>query len=209
MDVRHTRVRMVKADSLIPILATHRLVLASRSPRRRELMELLGIPFSVAPDLHVSEPEPPEIPATALPEFLARHKAEAYSRIMQPGQLLLTADTLVIADDHSLGKPKDAAEAERMLKKLSGARHQVVTGVCLRDDAGRCKSFSAATTVEFASLSDEEITFYVQHFRPFDKAGAYGIQEWIGAVGIRGIEGSFYNVMGLPVHRLWTELKTF
>lgn len=199
----------MNADTLIPVLTTNRLVLASRSPRRRELLELLGLPFTVAPDLHVSEPEPPEIPASDLPEYLALHKAEAYARIMQPGQLLLTADTLVIADGVPLGKPKDEADARGMLKKLSGARHQVVTGVCLRDDAGRVKSFSATTTVEFAPLSDDEIAFYVSNCRPFDKAGAYGIQEWIGAVGIRCIEGSFYNVMGLPVHRLWTELKNF
>lgn len=200
---------MVNADTLIPILSTKQLVLASRSPRRRELLQLLGIPYTVAPDLHVSEPEPPEIPADQLPEFLARHKAEAYARIMQPEQLLLTADTLVIADGQPLGKPDDETDAHKMLQKLSGARHQVVTGVCLLDDTGRHKSFAATTEVDFAPLSDREIDFYIHNFRPFDKAGAYGIQEWIGAVGIRAISGSFYNVMGLPVHRLWMELKTF
>lgn len=199
---------MVNADTLIPILSTKQLVLASRSPRRRELLQLLGIPFTLAPDLHVSEPEPSDIPADQLPEYLACHKAEAYAAIIQPGQLLLTADTLVIVDGKPLGKPADAAEACLMLKKMSGRSHQVITGVCLRDAEGHQTSFATTTTVEFAPLSAAEIDFYIHNFRPFDKAGAYGIQEWIGAVGIRGIQGSFYNVMGLPVHRLWTELQS-
>ena len=209
MDVRHKRFRMVNAASLIPVLATHQLVLASRSPRRRELLQLLGLPFIAAPDLHVDEPEPPEIPAENLPEYLARHKAEAYSRIMTPEQLLLTADTLVISRGIPLGKPADEEHAKRMLRSLSGCCHQVITGVCLRDFAGRERSFSVSTNVEFARLKESEIDFYVQKYKPFDKAGAYGIQEWIGAVGIRGIDGCYYNVMGLPVHELWEQLQKF
>ncbi len=200
---------MVNACNLIPVLSHRKLVLASRSPRRRELLQLLDIPFVVAPDLHVSEPEPPGVPAAELPEFLARHKAAAYAQIMEEDQLLLTADTLVIADGVPLGKPADEEAAVRMLHTLSGKRHQVVTGVCLRDADGRQRSFSADTAVEFAALSPEEVEFYVSKFKPYDKAGAYGIQEWIGAVGIKGIEGSFYNVMGLPVQRLWRELMEF
>lgn len=182
------------------------IVLASGSPRRRELLQGLGIDFRVHVLKGIDETYPSSLPAEQIPEYLSRLKAHAYQ--VTEGELLITADTVVILDGQVLGKPHSAAEASRMLHALSGHTHTVVTGVTVTTTQ-RTESLSNATQVTFGPLSDEEIDYYIEHYRPFDKAGAYGIQEWIGYTGITAIKGSFYNVMGLPVQRLYQLLKTF
>lgn len=189
-------------------IAGYRLGLASGSPRRRELLAMLDIPFHIVEPLEIDENYPADLEAREVPLYLSRLKAEAYRSVMADDDLYITADTVVIVDGEVLGKPRDEAEAIAMLRLLSGRSHEVVTGVTLFTRL-KTVSFRALTTVEFAVVPDDEIEEYVKHYRPLDKAGAYGIQEWIGAVGIRRIDGSFYNVMGLPVHRLWEALKQF
>lgn len=179
--------------------------LASASPRRRELLGMLEIPFTIATPRDIDEVYPTDLPATEVAPFLARLKSEAYAP--KGNQMIITADTVVIAPDGMiLGKPSSDADARLMLRRLSGATHQVVTGVVV-STAERREDLSCTTNVTFAPISAEEIDFYVEHFRPLDKAGAYGIQEWIGAAAVAGIEGSYYNVMGLPIHKLYTLLR--
>ncbi len=185
-----------------------RVVLASNSPRRRELLALIVPSFDIAVSKDIVETYPPELEPYEVPEYLSRLKADAYRDDIKPGELLVTADTVVILDGHILGKPHNITEAADMLRRLSGKRHTVVTGVTLTSDC-RTESFSSSTEVEFACLDDAEIDGYVTRFHPLDKAGAYGIQEWIGAAAIEGIDGSFYNVMGLPLHALYLHLKGF
>lgn len=187
----------------------YKIILASNSPRRRELLAGLGVDFEVRVLKGISEAYPPDLPVSQIPQFIAREKAAAYQ--VKPGELVITADTVVVVGDDEqgstvLGKPKDADEARRMLRTLSGRAHRVITGVCLttHDDQRR---FSVTTEVNFRELGDDEIDYYISHYRPFDKAGAYGIQEWIGYVGVTGIRGSYFNVMGLPVQRIWQELR--
>ena len=189
-------------------LSKYHIILASNSPRRRELLGGLGIPFEVKVLPDIEESYPDDLPVAEIAEYIAAEKAEAYRKVMQPDHLVITADTVVIADNEVLGKPVDAADARRMLQLLSGRKHQVVTGVCLTTTT-RQRRFSVTTDVTFKTHSDEEITYYIDTYRPFDKAGAYGIQEWIGYVGISGLEGSFYNVMGLPTRKLYQCLKSF
>lgn len=189
-------------------LKEYRLILASQSPRRRQLLADAGIEFVLAPRFECDESFPSTMPADEVAEYLAGLKADAYPDGLGDKDILLTADTVVIADGKVLGKPKDRAEAVAMLEQLSGREHQVVTGVSLSNALGR-RSFSVLSRVKFRRLTLEEIEYYVDNYRPFDKAGSYGIQEWIGYVGIEGIEGSFYNVMGLPVQRLYCELEKF
>ncbi len=191
-----------------PRIFDFRLVLASSSPRRRELMRMLVPDVSVAAVKDVDENYPADIEAERVPEWLSQVKADAYREDIKDGDVLLTADTVVILDGEILGKPVDESEACRMLKRLQGRTHVVVTGVTLsaRD---RRVSFSERTEVNMAPISDEEIEAYVSIYRPLDKAGAYGIQEWIGGMGITGIEGCFYNVMGLPLHAVYEHLKEF
>lgn len=189
-------------------IARYNLGLASASPRRRELLSMLDIPFRVIEPVAVDESYPSSLEPERVPEFLSRLKADAYRGMMTGNDLFVTADTVVILDGEVIGKPSDPDEAEKMLARLSGKRHNVVTGVSVFS-LTHLESFSASTMVDFAEISGEEIREYVERFRPLDKAGAYGIQEWIGAVGIKNIEGSFYNVMGLPVHRLWELFKHF
>ena len=184
------------------------LLLASMSPRRRQLLEMLDLPFTLAPRIDVDEAWPEALSPREVPLYLSQLKAKAYRKLMKPNDLYITADTVVILDNKVLGKPADNDEAILMLEALSGKTHEVVTGVTL-STTDRMESFSALTEVEFASIPADEIRTYVAKYHPLDKAGAYGIQEWIGAIGIRGIKGSFYNVMGLPVHRLWEALKAF
>lgn len=184
------------------------IILASGSPRRRELLGGLGIDFRVARLNDVDESYPSDMPANEVAEYLSKKKADAYRQSLTDRQLIITADTVVITDGEILGKPIDAADAKRMLKALSGAVHQVVTGVTVMTTA-KTVSFSATTNVRFAPLSDEEIDYYISHYRPFDKAGAYGIQEWIGYIAVEGIEGSYFNVMGLPIQKLYTVLKSW
>lgn len=182
------------------------ITLASNSPRRCELLKGLGIPFQVRVQKGIDESYPDGLSAAEIPVHISRQKATAYDLLDE--ELLITADTIVYLEGEVLGKPKDAEDACRMLQKLSGKTHQVVTGVTLRS-ASLLHSFSCTTNVTFATLSSEEILHYVQTYKPFDKAGAYGIQEWIGYVGVTHLEGSYFNVMGLPVQRLYTELKKF
>ena len=186
-------------------LKAYRLILASASPRRRQLLVGCGLPFVQAEPYDVSETYPAGMPAGEVPVYLARLKSDAYPLPLASFDILVTADTVVAVDDRILGKPADRGVAVAMLRALSGRRHRVVTGVMIRT-ADRAVSFSSSTDVFLRSLSDEEIGHYVDTYAPYDKAGSYGIQEWIGYVGIERIEGSFYNVMGLPVQRLYVEL---
>ena len=192
---------------LLDLLKRYNVVLASNSPRRKELLGDLGIEFQVRTMRGIDESYPDDLPVLEIAEYISRKKAHAYKTEMHPDELIITADTVVILGDEVLGKPKDADDARRMLRELSGKTHKVVTGVTIVTN-GATRSFSAVSDVEFAELSDEDINYYVDNYRPLDKAGAYGIQEWIGCMGVRNINGSFYNVMGLPLHRLYTELNT-
>ena len=189
-------------------LKKYHIILASNSPRRRELLGGLGLEFEVKVLPNIQEDYPAELPASQIAQYIASEKADAYRSMMKDDDLLITADTVVIVDDEVLGKPVDAADARHMLNKLSGRKHQVITGVCLVTLQER-RCFSVSTDVSFKALQDEEINYYIDHYRPFDKAGAYGIQEWIGYVGVTGLEGSYFNVMGLPVQRIYSELQTF
>lgn len=189
-------------------LNRYSILLASHSPRRRELLQMLGVDFDIAADIEVDESYPEDMPAHEVAAYLSEKKAEAHRAVMKPDQLIITADTVVINNGTVLGKPHSEENAREMLSRLSGHTHEVVTGVTISTDTKHV-TFSACTKVEFARLTPDEIDFYVSRYKPLDKAGAYGIQEWIGAVGIKGIEGSYYNVMGLPVHRLYTELLKF
>lgn len=182
--------------------------LASASPRRRELLKGLDIAFSVEPGKDEREAYSAGMPHTEIPAFLARHKSETFHRELRPDEVLITADTLVFLDEKVLGKPRDAEDAAAMLRALSGRTHAVITGMALRT-CGKTHTFSDTTDVDFKTLSEHEIRYYIEQYRPFDKAGAYGIQEWIGYVGITAIRGSYFNVMGLPVQKLYTELCDF
>lgn len=185
-----------------------RLILASQSPRRRQLLSDAGLEYTLAARFECEEIYPADLPAAEVAEYLSRLKSEAYPEALGGRDILLTADTVVVAGGAVLGKPADRDAAVEMLHKLSGRDHEVITGVTLRV-AERMRSFSARSKVRFRRLSDEEIAYYVDNYRPMDKAGSYGIQEWIGYVGTEGIEGSFYNVMGLPVQRVYCELDAF
>ena len=187
-------------------LKKYNVILASNSPRRRELLGGLGIEYQVKTIPGIDESYPDSLKGEEIPIHISQKKAEAYLQQMQDKDLIITADTIVYQDGMVLGKPADEAEAIKMLQLLSGHTHQVITGVSVVTKQ-KVKSFAVTTQVTFASLTDEEIQYYVQHYRPFDKAGSYGIQEWIGFIGVTGIEGSYFNVMGLPVQRLYTELK--
>lgn len=190
-------------------LKGRRLLLASQSPRRRELLAGCGLPYEPAPKYDVDEEYPADMAAADVPEYLSQLKSRAFPRPLAAGEILLTADTVVIVGgDTILGKPHGRDDALRMIGLLSGRRHTVVTGVTLRSDS-RMHSFSVSSDVTFRQLRDEEAEYYVDTYNPSDKAGAYGIQEWIGYVAIERIDGSFYNVMGLPVQRLYTELERF
>lgn len=189
-------------------LDKYQVLLASASPRRRELLGQLGIKFEIATPIEVDESFPATMPAVEVAPFLSKLKAEAYKALIDANQLIITADTVVINDGEVLGKPISNDDAKNMLSSLSGHTHEVVTGVTITS-AEKQVTFSVCTQVEFAQLAAEEIQEYVEVFAPMDKAGAYGIQEWIGCIGVKGINGSFYNVMGLPLHRLYSELKDF
>ncbi len=183
------------------------LILASQSPRRRDLMRDAGLEFH-AVSYEVEELYPSATPPKEVAEYLARLKSDNYPNELATGEILITADTVVILDNKILGKPRDEDDARSMLRTLSGREHQVVTGVTIRDSK-HSVSFSTTSQVRFAELNEEQIDYYVTHYSPLDKAGSYGIQEWIGYIGIESIEGSFYNVMGLPIQRLCRELEQF
>lgn len=181
-----------------------RLILASASPRRRQLLQGLDLPVEIT-RTDVDETPPEGMPIAQVAEHLARKKADAYTTALAKDQVLITADTTVLLGDRLLNKPADAAEACEMLRLLAGRTHQVVTGVCLRT-AQRTVSFSDIAVVTFAPLTEAQIAYYVERYQPFDKAGAYGVQDWIGYVAVERIEGSFYTVMGLPLHRVYRTL---
>ena len=189
-------------------LNKYHIILASKSPRRQELLRGMGVDFEI---LTKETPEnyPVDLPLDEVPKFLSLQKSLAFDDDELPADyLLITSDTVVICEGEILGKPKDRKDAERMLQLLSGKTHHVVTGVSVRS-VEKTESFVVRSNVTFARLDAEEIDYYIEHCKPFDKAGAYGIQEWIGYVGICGLEGSFYNVMGLPTRKLYQCLKEF
>jgi len=188
-------------------LNRYTVVLASKSPRRQELLKGMGVKFVTL--TKETREDYPEMPFEKVPEYLSRQKSLAFTDDELPeGFLLITADTVVIAENEILGKPKDRADAMRMMHILSGKSHHVVTGVTVRSK-DKMETFSANSEVTFAPLDEEEMAYYVDQYKPYDKAGAYGIQEWIGYVGISGLHGSFYNVMGLPTRMLYQTLKNF
>ena len=193
-------------ESPLKNLERYKVVLASNSPRRKQLLEQLGVNFTTRVLKDVDESYPQDLPVEEIAEFISRKKAFAYCEQMADDELVITADTVVVCGDKVMGKPKDSAEACDMLRELSGRTHKVVTGVTITTKK-LTESFSTVTEVDFAELTDEEITYYVETYKPLDKAGAYGIQEWIGCVGVSGMCGSYYNVMGLPIFRLYQELK--
>ncbi|GAB3223294.1 Maf-like protein [Hymenobacter seoulensis] len=189
-----------------PATGAPRLVLASNSPRRRQLLLDLGLRYEVRLR-EVDESFPPHLVRAEVAEYLAAHKAAAYAPDLAPDELVITADTIVCLEDDVLNKPADAAEAVQMLTRLQGRAHDVFTGVCLLHGDGRRVVFSDQTRVHFRALSSAEIEHYVANYSPLDKAGAYGAQDWIGMVAVTRLEGSYFNVMGLPVHRVWEELE--
>lgn len=185
---------------------TNSLILASNSPRRQQLLRELGVDFTVEVR-PTNETFPLDMPPAQVAGFLAQQKAAQFEADLT-NQLVLCADTIVVVDDEILNKPADETEAQTMLQKLSGRTHEVITGVCLLTQTG-FKTINDTAKVTFKPLSDTEINYYIQHYRPFDKAGAYGVQEWIGMIGISRIEGSFYTIMGLPLHHVYQLLQPY
>ena len=189
-------------------LQKYEILLASNSPRRRELLAGLDIEYRVTALPEVDESYPATLSGEEIPLYISQEKAAAYRNQMKENTLLITADTIVWLDGRVYGKPHDLDDAKAMLRALSGKTHTVITGVTLTSMQKQV-SFAVSTEVDFAPLSDDEIDYYVDRYRPLDKAGAYGVQEWIGYIGVTGLHGSYYNVMGLPIQRLYTELKKF
>ena len=185
-----------------------KIILASNSPRRKELLAGIDVNFEVRVLKNIDEGYPSDLPTKEIAEYISKKKAAAYLETMTADELVITADTIVMLGDEVMGKPHDDADARRMLRELSGRTHQVITGVTLTTHE-RQHSFSVETDVTFKELTDEEIDYYVRTYQPMDKAGAYGIQEWIGHIGVTALKGSYFNVMGLPVQRIYEALKTF
>ena len=185
-----------------------KIVLASNSPRRKELLAGLDLDFQVRIIDGIDESYPADLSTRQIAEYISQKKAAAYRETMAADELVITADTIVVLGDEVMGKPHDEVDACRMLRALSGQTHHVITGVTLTTRE-RQQSFSVLTDVTFKTLSDDEIHYYVTHYRPFDKAGSYGIQEWIGYIGVTALHGSYFNVMGLPVQRIYEALRTF
>ncbi|MCU0473857.1 MAG: Maf-like protein [Bacteroidales bacterium] len=188
-------------------LNRYRIILASRSPRRQQLLLELGLPFDVV-IRDYNETCPENLTGEAIPLFLAREKAMSFRNEISDNEIVITADTIVWCNNKVLGKPVDPDDARRMITELSGNTHEVITGVTLLS-SGKEKTFSDTTRVKFEALTEEEITYYIDTFKPYDKAGAYGIQEWIGVAACSHIEGSYFNVVGLPVQKLYKELQEF
>lgn len=186
----------------------YHIILASNSPRRKELLAGLDIPFEIRVLGDIDESYPPYLPTKEIAGYVSKKKADAYQQTMATDELIITADTIVVLGQEVMGKPKDAVEAYKMLRELSGKTHQVITGVCLTTK-NRQTCFSVETDVTFKELTDEEIHYYIDRYHPFDKAGSYGIQEWIGYIGVTGMNGSYFNVMGLPVQRIYEALKAY
>lgn len=196
----------LSVGDMLENLKKYKVVLASNSPRRKELLSGLGIDYEVKTLPDIDESFPKGLSEVETAAYIARAKADVYRSVMQFDELIITADTIVWLDGEVMGKPDDGEDARRMLRSLSGKTHQVITGVCLTT-VDIQKTFATVTDVTFSALSEEEIDYYVDRYRPMDKAGSYGIQEWIGFVGVENISGSYFNVMGLPIQRLYTELK--
>lgn len=190
------------------VMGLQKIILGSKSPRRRELLAGLDIEFTVDSQSNFNETYPADMEHILVPEYIAKGKSEHFHRPLQDDEILITADTMVLLNGSIMGKPRDHSEAVEMISALSGKRHIVATGVCIRSNT-RTVSFTDITYVTFCSFSPKEIEYYVNRYKPYDKAGAYGIQEWIGLAGISSVEGSYFNVMGLPVHRVYSELKSF
>lgn len=184
------------------------IVLASNSPRRKELLAGLGIDFQVRVSKDIDESYPSDIPVTEIAEYISSKKAAAYISTIADNELIITADTIVVLDDNVLGKPSSSEEARGMLQQISGRTHQVITGVCVFTKDKK-KSFSVCSDVTFKSLDIDEINYYIDNYKPFDKAGSYGIQEWIGYIGVTSLSGSYFNVMGFPIQRIYEVLKEF
>lgn len=189
-------------------VTNYKIILASNSPRRKELLSGIDVDYEIHTLPDIDESFPDDLPKEEVAEYLARKKASAYAAELSAETLLITADTVVLLDDTILEKPLDVVDAKRMLRMLSGKTHRVITGVCLTSRQKQV-AFSSVSHVTFGELSDEEIDYYVDKYRPFDKAGAYGVQEWIGYVAVKHIDGSYFNVMGLPIYRVYNELKNF
>lgn len=189
-------------------ITNYKVLLASNSPRREELLRGIDIDFEVKVLPDIDESYPDNIPSEEIAEFVAIKKAKPYAASLHEDELLLTADTIVLLEDKVLGKPANKKEAKQMLRQLSGKTHRVITGVCLTSTKKQT-SFSATSDVEFGKLTDQEIEYYVERYSPMDKAGAYGVQEWIGYVAVKHINGSYYNIMGLPIQRVYRELIKF
>lgn len=187
-------------------LERKKLLLASASPRRKHLLAALDVDFDVRVLPDIDEMFPDSLPASEAAEYISNKKASAYQHLLAADDILITADTTVVLGSLVLGKPVDDADARHMLRMLSGCVHQVITGVTITTTHSR-RSFSVITDVAFKTLSDEEIDYYVDTYHPLDKAGAYGIQEWIGHIGVTSIRGSYFNVVGLPVQRIYEELR--
>lgn len=193
-------------ECMLDNLEKYKVILASNSPRRKDLLTGLGVEYEVRTLSDVDESFPAGLQRAEIPLYIAKEKAAAYQTMLNPGELMITADTIVWLDGKVLGKPADREEAMQMLREMSGRTHEVFTGVALTTVAWQ-RSFSAQTEVRFSELTEEEIRYYVDLFHPMDKAGAYGVQEWIGFIGVEHISGSYFNIMGLPVQRLYQELK--
>jgi len=189
-------------------LKDYNIYLASQSPRRQDLLNQLGINYNIAVQNRVNEEYPNTLIKEEIAMYIANKKASAYETLLKDDRLLITADTIVWLDGEVLGKPKDEVDAEKMLKKLSGKKHSVITGITLKTTS-KHHNFYCTTDVWFKNISHKEISYYVKNYKPFDKAGAYGIQEWIGLIAVEKIEGSYFNVVGLPVQKLYTELEHF
>ena len=193
-------------EIILPNLKQYKIVLCSNSPRRKELLKGLGLNFQTRIIDGIDESYDKSLPGEDIAKMISEKKAESYKATMFSDELIITADTIVYVDGEVLGKPQNKIDAARMLKMISGKCHDVITGVCLLTSNKRI-SFSVKTKVSFAQITDDEISFYIENYKPYDKAGAYGIQEWIGYIGVDSIQGSYFNVMGLPVQRLYSELK--
>ncbi|MGP1621497.1 MAG: Maf family nucleotide pyrophosphatase [Candidatus Cryptobacteroides sp.] len=190
------------------MIQNKKIILGSGSPRRKEILSMLDIEFEIDTRSTFQESYTAETPNELVPKLMSEGKSKGFHRILNDNELLITADTMVICNEKIFGKPKDNMEAYSMLKCLSGKKHKVVTSVTFRT-IDNTETFVDCSTVTFKDLKDEEINYYIDNFKPYDKAGSYGIQEWIGAIGITSIEGSFYNIMGLPVHLVYFFLKKF
>lgn len=189
-------------------LSRYNIILASNSPRRKELLSGLNIPYEIKTLPDIDESYPDSLAGEDIAIYIAKEKANAYLDQLDDKILLITADTIVLLDGKVYGKPSDETDAKQMLRDLSGKTHQVITGVCITTKDKQV-SFGVSSEVRFSKLDDDEIEYYVSNYKPFDKAGAYGVQEWIGYVAVEYISGSYFNIMGLPIQRLYRELKKF